>query len=51
MNVAPLDHLQHHVIKVDDALGSQVLLAPNVPIVRQAFMDFPTANVKIQPFQ
>ena len=51
MNVAPLDHLQHHVIKVDNALVSQVLLAPNVPIVRQAFMDFPTANVKIQPFQ
>ena len=51
VNVAPLDRLQHHVIKVDNAFVSQVLLALNVLIVRQAFMDFPTAKVKIRPFQ
>ena len=45
MNVAPLDHLQKHAIQMDNALVSQMLLAPNVQNASQTFMDFPTAKV------
>ena len=51
MDVAPLDLLQHYAPQVEYALASQILLVTNVKFVSQAFMDFPTAKVKIKPLK
>ena len=51
MDVAPLDLPQHHALQLGYALVSQMLMAPNVQFVRQAFMDFPTAKVTFKIFE
>ena len=49
MDVAHLDPLQHHVPQVEFVAANQMLLAPNVQLVSQDILDFPTAKVK--PFK
>ena len=51
MDVVPRDPLQHHVVQVACVLAKQMLMAPNVQLVSQDIMDFPTAKVKIKTFQ
>ena len=51
VNVATLDLLRHHAIQVEYALVSLMSMVPNVQIVSLAFMDFPTAKVKIKPLK
>ena len=51
MDVARLDLLRHYALQVEYALVSQILLVTNVKFVSQAFMDFPTAKVKIKPLK
>ena len=48
MDVVPLDPLQLHVVQVVFVLANQMLMAPNVQLVNQVIMDFPTAKVKIK---
>ena len=43
-----MDHPHHHALQVEYVLVSQMLLVPNVQLVCQAFMDFPTAKVTIK---
>ena len=50
VNVAPLDPFQHPVVQVEFVAANPMLLAPNVRLVSQAFMDFQTAKVKIKTF-
>ena len=47
VDVTPLDPLQHHVVQVEFVPANQILLAPNVQLVIQVIMDFPTAKVEI----
>ena len=51
MDVVPLDPLQLHVVQVVFVLVNQMLMATNVQLVNQVFMDFPTAKVKVKTFQ
>ena len=51
MAVAPMVLLQYHALQVEYALVRQTLLVPNVQLVRQAFMDFPTAKVIFKIFE
>ena len=51
MDVAPWDPLQSHVVQVENVVASPILLAPNVQLVSQDFMDFPTAKVNIEIFK
>ena len=51
VDVVPLDPLQHHVVQVVCVLANQMFMAPNVQLVSQVIMDFPTAKVKIKTFQ
>ena len=46
MDVALLDHLQQLAAQVEFAVVNQMLLAPNVQLVSQDILDFPTAKVK-----
>ena len=46
MDVALLDPLQQHAAQVEFAVANQILLAPNVQLVTQTILDFPTAKVK-----
>ena len=48
MDVTPLDPLQHHVVQMVSVLAIQMLMAPNVQLVNQDILDFPTAKVKIK---
>ena len=48
VNVTPLDPLQHHAVQLVCVLANQMLMAPNVQLVSQVIMDFPTAKVKIK---
>ena len=43
-----MDQLHHHALQVEYALVSKMLLVPNVQLVSQAFLDFPTAKVTIK---
>ena len=51
VDVTLTDHHQYHAIQVDNVLVNQMLLAPNVQNVNQAFMDCQTVKVKINAFQ
>ena len=46
VDVALLDPHQQHVAQVEYVLANQMLLAPNVLLVSQDILDFPTAKVK-----
>ena len=47
VDVVPLDPLQHHVVQVVCVIANQMFMAPNVHLVSQVIMDFPTAKVKV----
>ena len=51
VDVVLQDPLQHHVVQVVCVLAKQMLMVPNVQLVSQVIMDFPTAKVKIKTFQ
>ena len=48
VDVALLDPLQHHVAQVEFVVANHMLLAPNVQLVSQDILDFPTAKVNIK---
>ena len=51
MDAAPQDPIQHFVVQVEIVVVNQMLVAPNVQLVRLVIMDFPTAKVKIETFK
>ena len=50
MDVALLDPLQQIAAQVEFAVVNQMLLAPNVQLVSQDILDFPTAK-KVKHFK